>query len=246
MDNSRKNVGAADLGKGDGKLHAPVQSWFWRGLFGLDRWLRRRYGVFEYTSSPRCIFRLSIIVTKNRLELADGTCVEPGERLGDLHLWNEQLPILARTGPPLAWALEMNRRFPVSLRELACYLCSNPKFQDIRAIRAMLAFGAAKDTTRLIQMSSRYGFEPLAAGDVPALSPLHLLGENLLISLMVLARNKEALRLDSVRRVRIPVFLSRSTLERRFMGQVQSGHPEIALSRKASRQGHHETCYPRD
>jgi hypothetical protein len=48
------------------------------------------------------------------------------------------------------------------------------------------------------------------------MSSLHQLGENILISLMVLARNSEALRLSSIRRVRIPVFVSRAELERRF------------------------------
>ncbi len=44
-------------------------------------------------------------------------------------------------------------------------------------------------------------------------------GENVLISLMVLARNGVALRIDTLARSRVQVFLSRRTLMRRYAGR---------------------------
>jgi hypothetical protein len=52
-------------------------------------------------------------------------------------------------------------------------------------------------------------------------------GENLFISLMVLAHNGPALRRDTLRRDRIHVFLSRQMLERRYgSGAVKPESPK--------------------
>ena len=45
---------------------------------------------------------------------------------------------------------------------------------------------------------------------------LHRFGENILISLIILAHNPGALRPDTLRRVRVPIYLSRRMLEREF------------------------------
>jgi len=45
---------------------------------------------------------------------------------------------------------------------------------------------------------------------------LHRFGDNILISLMVLAQNSVALRADTLRRVRVPIYLSRRGLAARF------------------------------
>jgi hypothetical protein len=42
------------------------------------------------------------------------------------------------------------------------------------------------------------------------------LGENILISLIVLAQNADALRVDTLRRTRVPIYISRQTLEQKF------------------------------
>ena len=62
-----------------------------------------------------------------------------------------------------------------------------------------------------------YGFETIP--ETEPLSPaerLHRFGENILISMIVLAHNAAALRSDTLARVRVPIFLSRRVLERAF------------------------------
>ncbi|TMJ85738.1 MAG: hypothetical protein E6G78_13940 [Alphaproteobacteria bacterium] len=69
------------------------------------------------------------------------------------------------------------------------------------------------------RLLARYGFER-----VPADNPLGLgerarrFAENILISLIVLARNAASLRRDTLRRGRTRVFMSRRLLERRYAG----------------------------
>jgi hypothetical protein len=45
---------------------------------------------------------------------------------------------------------------------------------------------------------------------------LNRLGENILISMIILAHNPGALHLDTLSRVRVPIYLSRRALEREF------------------------------
>jgi hypothetical protein len=45
---------------------------------------------------------------------------------------------------------------------------------------------------------------------------LHRFGENVLISLIVFAQNAGTLRPDTLRRVRVPIYLSRRTLDGKF------------------------------
>jgi hypothetical protein len=62
-----------------------------------------------------------------------------------------------------------------------------------------------------------YGFETIPETEFLSLGErLHRFGENILISLIVLAHNAAALRSDTLARVRVPIFLSRRALENEF------------------------------
>jgi hypothetical protein len=63
----------------------------------------------------------------------------------------------------------------------------------------------------------RYGFEALLLPEPVLLRErLIRLGQNILISLIMLAQNADAPRVDTLRRTRVPIFISRQTLERKF------------------------------
>jgi hypothetical protein len=72
-------------------------------IFALDSWLRRRQGVFEYSHKPDCIFRAQLSRLSSDIQLSDGTFGRPGDRVIDLHLWNEQIPVAPMAGYSLAW-----------------------------------------------------------------------------------------------------------------------------------------------
>ena len=64
---------------------------------------------------------------------------------------------------------------------------------------------------------ARYGFEAIVqSGQMSIGERLHRFGENILISLIILAHNPGALRSDTLRRVRLPIYLSRRMLEKEF------------------------------
>jgi hypothetical protein len=189
----------------------------------IDQRLRARRGVGEYSTSPECILRFQIAECRDGLVLSDGTQVHAGDRVIELHVWNEQFPPMPKQGATLAWARQTSRAFDLSLRELARHLAGRRDLDDVVAIRANMSLASRERGDQIARFSARFGFERAASPRPRRRSEnLHRFGENILISLMVIARNAAAFRLESLRRDRLPVYMSRRTLQSRF------GAPESA------------------
>src|SRR2546422_1039316 len=105
-------------------------------IFVLDRWLQRWQGVFEYTHKPNCIFRVALGKLNSQIVLSDGTLGFPGDRVIDLHFWNEHIPATPIQGHSLGWGRRFNRNLTESLHELAGFLMNEPELRDINIIRA--------------------------------------------------------------------------------------------------------------
>jgi hypothetical protein len=186
-------------------------------VLALDGWLRRRASVREYTSDPRCIFRIEIDHVERTVMLSDGTWLRAGERIINLHLWNEQIPSFGADGASVTWASRLTRRVEFSLRELCRFLSVTPELSDVVAICANMALGTKRDTAQSLLIASRFGF--LSVQTRPRRSVTQRVGrvgENILISLLVLAHNTQALRRDSLWRDRTRIVLRRPTLEQRY------------------------------
>ena len=192
-------------------------SWLEAFVTALDDRLRLRHGVFEYTDNPNCLFRIQLINSSDDLTLSDGAKVCAGDRLIALHVWNEQFPSFPRERPTLAWARRVDRAFEISLRELAGYIAAQSDLDDVVAICGNMGFTPAARGLQLARYVARFGFERVGPSGASTLRQhIHLFGENILISMMVLARNAAAFRADTLLRNRIMVFLSRQELERRY------------------------------
>jgi len=191
--------------------------WLEAMVAALDDRLRLRHGVIEYTNSPECLFRIQLVTSNEHYVLSDGTCIRPGDRVANLHVWNEQFPCFTGRGPTLAWARRVNQAFELSLLELAVFLERRRDLDDIVAICANMTLEPAERSAQLVRFVSRFGFERIAAASSRSFrQQMHWFGENILISMMVLARNAAALRADTLRRDRTSVFLSRRELRRRY------------------------------
>ena len=191
--------------------------WLEAMVAALDDRLRLRHGVIEYTNSPECLFRIQLASSADDYVLSDGTCVHSGDRIANLHVWNEQFPCFAEEGPTLAWARRVNQAFELSLRELARFLDGRHDLDDVAAICAKMSLEPMERSAQLVRFVSRFGFERIAAANSCSFrQQMHWFGENILISMMVLARNAAALRADTLRRDRTLVFLSRRELRRRY------------------------------
>lgn len=191
--------------------------WLAETLFAFDTRLRQHHGVIEYSADPACIFRLEIAATHRHLRLADGTDLRPGERIARLHFWNAHIPPVPHDGTTIRWARQMQRGISLSLHELARFLSSTPDLCDICVICGDVPSATRSQCQQIEYIMAYYGFETIMeTRQLPLSERLHRLGENILISLTVFAQNTAALRLDTLQRVRVPIYLSRRTLERKF------------------------------
>jgi hypothetical protein len=200
------------------KSRAPYgRRWLVEALSAFDDLQRRRQAVFEYTRNPACIFRIDITRASRGVTLRDGTFLQPGDRVVRLHFWNEQIPTLPEDGATIAWARRMQRAIGGSLEELACYLAGKSDLADIAVICGHVPSGTKSQSGQIARIMAYYGFETIPETEpLPLAERLHRFGENILISLIVLAHNAGALRSDTLARVRVPIFLSRRALDHEF------------------------------
>jgi hypothetical protein len=186
-------------------------------IFALDATLRLRQAVVEYTAHPSCIFRLGIVRSRRQLTLRDGTRLRVGDRVVQLHFWNDHIPPVPANGTTIRWARQLQQDAAASLRELARYLSARADLRDIEVICADVPSGTKAQSQQVARITSYFGFEARIADEPLSIGErIHRFGENILISLTVFAQNTAALRLDTLSRVRVPVYLSRRTLEQRF------------------------------
>jgi hypothetical protein len=212
-------MGSHEPALSSAKPRSVTRSHPWLGVLmeAVDRRLRCRLGVIEYTRSSDCILRMQIIRNADYVLLKDGTCLRPDDRIIDLHFWNQQVPLMPEAGPTLGWACRMNDSFKRSLQELAHHLAARTDVDDIVAIRAIAALGVNARGDKISRILSRFGFEIVLQQETPsAARQIRRYGENILISLMVLAYNAIALRPDTLGRGRVPAYLSRRELDERY------------------------------
>jgi hypothetical protein len=177
-------------------------------VFAVDSWLQWWEGVFEYSHHPDCIFRAQLSRLSSDVRLSDGTFGRSGDRVIDLHLWNEQIPATPIAGYSLAWGCRFNRSFAKSLRGLAQFLTTKPELSDVSIIRANI------NLDPLNRIAARYGFE--AIRDPVKLSPrehVHRFGQNILYWLLTLACHSGRARPNKFWRSRQLTYLSRRALD---------------------------------
>src|SRR5262249_22653825 len=101
--------------------------------------------------------------------------------------------------------------------ELARYLGSQPDLGDIEVVFGDVPSGVQERFSQIGRIMARYGFEVIPEPNGLTLAQtLHQWGENILISFIVAAQSGGALHLNTLRRVRVPIYLSRRALERQF------------------------------
>jgi hypothetical protein len=122
-------------------------------------------------------------------------------------------------GTTIGWARQMQKAISISLRELAHHLSSRPDLNDVNIVCADVPSATRARSRQIEYIMAHYGFETIMESEpLPLRQRIHRFGENVLISLTVFASNAGALRLDTLNRVRVPIYLSRRSLEQKFGG----------------------------
>jgi len=182
---------------------------------GLDALLRRIYHVWEFTQDESCILRIALGRSAGDLTLSDGTRIEKGEVVGELHLWNEHLPRMDAEGPSIEWALKAHRLWRGSLEKLTAYLENDPQFASVRAFRGETAF--LRDDLEESGLFERLGFDVLRRDRGDKLRRFGEFWENLYTWWLIWTFNPGSLRRkDLFRMERAQVWISRRALVERY------------------------------
>jgi hypothetical protein len=184
-------------------------------VFALDHWLCRRRGVFDYSLEPQCLFRLEQRRADDTLILADGTRVRAGARVLVLHLWNEHVPLMGRSGPTVGWAHKVSRGIRASLQELAHYLAMRSDLNDVCALYADMRVSGPDHAVRGARSLGRYGFETASACVDRRPLPQRL-ADALFVLMMAGVTNPCTLRGAPMRHANLRLYISRRVLERRY------------------------------
>lgn len=131
-----------------------------RLVVAFDRRQRRRLHIWEFSDDPDCILRVGIARARIGAELADGTVVRPGDRIGVIHLWNERVPRIPADGPDVAWATALSRLVVHSFRLLARYMLATSDLDDIQAFGGEFGFVYTPVAIRLLRRLGIEVFEP--------------------------------------------------------------------------------------
>lgn len=214
---------STEISPGDFSSYA----WLESAVFALDRWLRQRRGVFEYSRDPHCLFRLEQRSADDALVLADGTCVRAGAPVLALHLWNEHLPLMGRSGPTVAWAYKFCRAMRASLHELVRYLAQRPDLSEVGVLYADMRVSGDEHALRAARSLRRYGFEIVSAS-VDRRGVPQRLADALFVLLMAGVTNPWTLR-GRMRHANVRLFISRRVLEQRYA--AMRGRPGISSGR---------------
>jgi len=99
----------------------------------LDKAQRSLRGIYEFSSDPECVYRLSIEKAPRDVVLPDGTELHKGEPVGIIHLWGEHMPVIPSSGINLAWASRMARVLEKSAGLLAQHAVRETSLQSIPA-----------------------------------------------------------------------------------------------------------------
>jgi hypothetical protein len=132
-----------------------------RFVVALDRWQRRRLGIWEFSDDPACVFRLGLARSHLDARLADGTVVRRGEIVGVIHVWNEHMPQIPPEGPDLTWARSFGRSLIHTQRLLVRYVAASQAFDTIQAFGGEATFVYTPGSIRMLNRLGMEVFDPL-------------------------------------------------------------------------------------
>lgn len=125
----------------------------------FDAFLRRVMGIYEFSDRPDCLFRLGRRRSPEAWSLADGTHVNKGDLIGELHFWNEHIPPMSPNGPDLAWARRFWHQLHTSLDLLAEHVHTDPRWEGVEVFGGVLLAAGQYEPETMAAVAARIGAE---------------------------------------------------------------------------------------
>jgi hypothetical protein len=118
----------------------------------IDRALLAHYDIFEFTDDPLCILRAGLTPSPSAVSLQDGTSIDVGETVGELHLWSERSMTIHN-------GVELRRRMTRSFAEFAKFAARDPRFASIDAVIVRTSACDQFPRSLIEKLAARWGFE---------------------------------------------------------------------------------------
>lgn len=202
----RDRNGATAGGAGEPRLAATL-----RGVVrACDALLRHWHRVVEFDSSPDCLLRISVVAAERPLDLTDGTPLEPGDPIIEIHLWNDHVPLVPPRGPDVLWATRGRRQFVRSLERLAAYLAASPDLAAVKALVMRPAFAGRQLNRSLNRIVMRHGFEWLRPQPGRGMGRAYRFFDNLWLWLLTWTFNERSLGRRPFAQLRQEFWISRA------------------------------------
>jgi hypothetical protein len=129
-----------------------------RGVRFIDTILIRRHGLEVLAEDTESMLRSSFRRLENPLSLADGTLLESGDQLLEIHFWNERLPRIRKGGADLLWGRQFASSLARSLELLAIRATTDPRYGHFAAVHGQVGFIPRPEIDRMKRLTSRLGF----------------------------------------------------------------------------------------
>jgi len=188
-----------------------------RLIRGIEARLRRGRGIVEFDDSPECLLRIAAGHADRAAILADGTRLQSGDAIVEIHLWNDHIAPIPARGPEFRWAVRTRRQFERSLRLLADHLDATPEFDDAVALVMKPAFAGRQLDRSIRRIVEKHGFDGVPAGaHAGATNAAHRFLDNLWLFLLAWTFNRQSLRGRPFRQIRQEFWVSRARLRTLF------------------------------
>jgi hypothetical protein len=121
--------------------------------------LVRIYGVRSFTADPECILRIGSVpsILRQPVTLPDGTVLALGDKVIELHFWNEHLPVINDNGADMLMGWQFTTRLVHSFRVLAEHVLNDPGLRTFAALHGRLGFIQGSDVESLKRPAARLG-----------------------------------------------------------------------------------------
>ena len=184
------------------------------GVRLLDQALRCCLGIREFSNRADCVLRVSVVRRRSTFELAEGAVLTPGDRILELHFWNEHLAYCPNGDEPqeiFGWALCLQRRLRTSLMLLADRAVLLEDLHKYQAVHACLVV-PPKNVDRAMK---RLGFET-SYPERSTSQQVHDHLKGILIGMLAWAYNPHGVRRVKQSSTVVELWMSKSQFERLY------------------------------
>lgn len=126
-------------------------------IIRFDKYMCRKMNVIEFWDNPNCLIRVRLAQSDRALVVANEV-IPVGEKIIEIHFWNEHIPPIPATGSDMKRAIKLVRMLMSTFTELAHQIDSDERFQGVKAVGGITPLFFAGEDSSGERIWKRLGF----------------------------------------------------------------------------------------